>query len=364
MASDGFDSRDAVIMAIEDINAAGGLVGRPVEYILFDSKELLAETASAAAEKLVINDKVDAMVACYFDEAGTDTFGKYQVPFLHAPGSQACINLITDNGYTNVFIAAHLADTTGAMSTATAIAVAEAAGYEFHNNKAVTLNGPWEWGYDNARGSREWLEANGWEVVDSIEVALETREWGGTLARIRENDPSLIFMEAWDAGCLGSFSLQFQQDPMNAVIVHAQSALMPDYQSMMGDKANGILAGGRADALPGPEGDAWRARFEERFGRAPGLGVTANSYDMLRHWAAAVEQVGDPTDYVAVSNAIKSIPYEGLSGTYRYNDEYYVPSADDRPVILYQMQEGAWVAVGAYMEAVEGTTFQVPSWID
>ena len=364
MASDGFDSRDGIILAVEDINAAGGLAGRPVEIITFDGKELLAETAAAAAEKLIVGDKVDALICCYFDEAGTDTFGKYSPPFLHAPGSQACINLIKDNGYTNVFIAAHLADVTGANCVKTTLAVAEASGYEWPNNKIVLLNGPWEWSYDNARGAREAAEAAGWEVVDSIEVALETREWGGILSRIRPLEPALIFMEAWDAGCLASFSLQFQENPTNTVIVHSQAALMPDYMSTMGNKADGVLAGGRADAIPGPEGDAWRVRFEERFGRAPGLGVTANSYDMAMQWAEAVKIVGDPSDHAAVCDAIKNNPYEGLCGTYRYSDEYYVPSADDRPVTLYQIQNGEWVAVGVYVEPVEGTSFQVPPWIE
>ena len=134
--------------------------------------------------------------------------------------------------------------------------------------------------------------------------------------------------------------------------------------SIMGDKAEGILAGGRADAIPGPERDAWRARFEERFGRAPGLGVTANSYDMAMQWAEAVKIVGDPSDHAAVSDAIKNNPYEGLCGTYRYSDEYYVPSADDRPVTLYQVRNGDWLPIGVFDEPVEGVSFQVPPWIE
>ena len=363
MASDGIDSRDGIILAVEEINAEGGINGRPVEVVTFDSKELLAETAAAAAEKLIVEEKVDGLVCCYFDEAGTDTFGQYDVPFLHAPGSHACINLIKDNGYTNVFIAAHLADVTGAHCVETAVNVAQAEGYEWPNSKIVTLNGPWEWGYDNAAGARDKAEELGWDVVDSIEVALETREWGGILSRIRPLDPALIFMEAWDAGCLATFSLQLQQNPMNTIIVHSQAALMPDYMSMMGENADGVLAGGRADAIPGPERDAFRAKFEDRFGRKPGLGVTANSYDMAMHWAEGVRIAGDPSDHDAVCEAIKNLPYEGLCGTYRYSDEYHVPSADDRPVTLYQARGGEWVPIGVYDEPIEGASFQTPPWI-
>lgn len=55
---------DAVRLAVEEINAAGGLLGRPVEMIVADGRSDPAHFA-AEAERLISEEKVSALFACW-----------------------------------------------------------------------------------------------------------------------------------------------------------------------------------------------------------------------------------------------------------------------------------------------------------
>jgi len=55
---------DAVRLAVEEINGAGGLLGRPVEMVIRDGRSD-ADTFAAEAERLIVTDKVSALFACW-----------------------------------------------------------------------------------------------------------------------------------------------------------------------------------------------------------------------------------------------------------------------------------------------------------
>jgi len=55
---------DAVRLAVEEINAAGGLLGRPVEMVVADGRSDDGVFA-AEAERLIVNEKVSALFACW-----------------------------------------------------------------------------------------------------------------------------------------------------------------------------------------------------------------------------------------------------------------------------------------------------------
>ena len=61
--------RDAMLIAAEEINERGGLLGRPVELIIVDS-EGLPERGTAVMEKLINQDNVVAVGGGYHSSVG------------------------------------------------------------------------------------------------------------------------------------------------------------------------------------------------------------------------------------------------------------------------------------------------------
>ena len=64
MASEERPVIDTTLMAIEEINAAGGLLGRQIEAIIEDGQSD-AQTFAERAEKLIVQDKVSTIFGCW-----------------------------------------------------------------------------------------------------------------------------------------------------------------------------------------------------------------------------------------------------------------------------------------------------------
>ncbi|MFO0969178.1 MAG: urea ABC transporter substrate-binding protein [Gemmataceae bacterium] len=64
MADSGSAVVDATLLAIEEINKAGGIKGRPIEYLLRDG-ESDADSYAEGAERLIAEDKVSVIFGCW-----------------------------------------------------------------------------------------------------------------------------------------------------------------------------------------------------------------------------------------------------------------------------------------------------------
>jgi urea transport system substrate-binding protein len=57
--------RDSEVMAIEEINAAGGVLGRPIEAVIEDTRSRFTDLFPKKARKLLVEDKVAAVFGCW-----------------------------------------------------------------------------------------------------------------------------------------------------------------------------------------------------------------------------------------------------------------------------------------------------------
>jgi branched-chain amino acid transport system substrate-binding protein len=100
--AEGLLMKYAAGMAADEINAQGGVLGRPIEILYQDTRGLPAE-GTAAAERLIVEDKVVAMLGEFHSSvalAEMEVVHKYNVPIMFCDvWSQA----ITAKGYPQVF---------------------------------------------------------------------------------------------------------------------------------------------------------------------------------------------------------------------------------------------------------------------
>jgi branched-chain amino acid transport system substrate-binding protein len=377
MASDGKDMITGLKMAIGEVNEQGGLLGRPLELIPFDTEELLAETMVAAAEKLVVREKADVVIAGYCGEAGPDTFGKYDVPFLWDEGSDASVEVYTNNRkeYWNIFMTCGTSSNAGRMSFDSLMNMASDAGYKFPNNRVAVIWGGWNWDEMYATHFANRAKEKGWEVPFIVEAQLETKEWGGVLQQIRKVDPSIIFFGIWNPLPISTFRLQFDQNPINALIVHNAATAMPEYSDMMGLKAVGELDWTQHAITDTPKAIAWRERYEKFTNTKYGYNDQAlTTYEQLMYWVTAVKEVGTVNDYRKVAKAMETISYDGVAGVYKMNKDHYSPVTNVSPMLFYQFQKGgekesgyrvpiAYIGPNGYYKPVPGNKFEVPPWI-
>jgi ABC-type branched-subunit amino acid transport system substrate-binding protein len=86
-ADEGNEMARGVEMAVEDLNAHGGLFGKKLEMIKGDVGDFSAEKIMSVAEKILNKNKVDCVIAHYLGGAvDIKAFGGNEVPYLHMDG--------------------------------------------------------------------------------------------------------------------------------------------------------------------------------------------------------------------------------------------------------------------------------------
>jgi len=371
MAYDGQQMRNAAIMAADEINAEGGLLGRQLELIFFDSKELLAETFALAAEELIGKEKVDALVCGYGGEAGVDTFGKYDVPFFHGEASEYNVSeLVAKNPKykENVFTVGDTSLTHGPLIFDAILKMAKNVGYEFPNKKIAVIRGTWTAIQQLTEGMTKRAEELGWEISFVMDAPEGTREWGGTMMKIRMANPGLIIFNVWDVTGMAQFRDQFNEMPSKSILFMGEGHAAPEYVILRGQQANGEIGYSSKGDLPNAKGRAWRKAYAKKFNipqketnAASGF-QDAATYAGLKIWANAVKKVGDPSNYKAVSQAIKDSKYESIIGVHNF-DENNRATTDGVPCKVFQVQDGKLVTVGLNDTLVSSEQFQLPEWV-
>ncbi len=371
MAYDGQQMRNAAIMATDEINAAGGLVGRPLELVFFDSKELLAETFALAAEELIGKQKVDALVCGYGGEAGVDTFGKYDIPFFHGEASEYNVSELVAKHpkyKENVFTVGDTSLTHGPLVFDAILKMTEQAGYKFPNKKIAVIRGTWTAIQQLTEGMTKRAEELGWETSFVTDAPEGTREWGGVMMKIRRLKPGLIIFNVWDVTGMSQFRDQFNELPTKSILFMGEGHAAPEYVILRGSKADGEIGYSSKGDLPNEKGRAWRKAYAEKFNvpvketnAASGF-QDAATYAGIKIWASAVKKVGDPSNYKAISQEIKDHPYESILGTHRF-DENNRATTDGVPCKVLQVQNGKLVTIALNDKLVESEHFELPSWL-
>ena len=100
--AEGTNMKNAAEIAAEEINAQGGILGRPVEITYADTRGMPAE-GRTAAERLVQQNKVVAVFGEFHSPvalAGMEVYHKYGIPFM---ACDVWSDQITAKGYPEVF---------------------------------------------------------------------------------------------------------------------------------------------------------------------------------------------------------------------------------------------------------------------
>jgi branched-chain amino acid transport system substrate-binding protein len=190
LAYPGAQSRLGGQMAIEDINAAGGIksLGAKLEAVLGDSQGK-PEIGASEVEKMA-SAGVHAFTGCYQSAVGlaaSQAAAKYNLPFSIDVGVS---DTLVNRGLKNVF---RMADGYGRI-TSDAVdnlnQINQGAGSPAKS--AVIVHEESEFGTGTARLLSGKLKESGWEVKDVIKHANPTRNFDNIALRIRSMTPDVV----------------------------------------------------------------------------------------------------------------------------------------------------------------------------
>ena len=367
-ASDGEQMKMALELAVAEKNAAGGVLGRPLEIKFGDVGGLEAEKIKAVGERL-IGAGVQAVITGY-DDGGVDTkvFGEYDVPYLHGNAMVLCTQPVAENldKYWNVFQYTYNDRDYGIDADKHLFDVAAQMGWQEPNKKIAIIKVDYAYNIMPADEFAKLAEAKGYEVVLNETVPFGVAEWGPILSKVESAQPAYVtfwHLDPTDAArFMKQFSERFGEDGLNALLYMQYTPSIPEFLELAGDSANGMIWVGGAYGF-GTKFEEYKKRWMAKFDTPPAGLYAEMTRDAFDIWANAVEKVGCVDCYKKVADAIRETTYDGLAAVYKFNpkDQSGMQSDDLIPLVWTQVQDGKNVRMAP--ERFKEGAYQKPPWM-
>ncbi len=300
--------RDAMLIAQDDINAAGGVLGCEVEVVIADS-EGLPEKAKAIMEKLITQDGVVAVGGGYHSSVGVaskDVADARGVPVVYA---ETWNDTITGDKQKYIFRIAPLSS--WASSTIWKFALTNS-----DIKKVAILTENTDYGIPAAEETAKGLKSGGVESV-TFSVDIGTQDYAGIVERIKAENPDMIITLA--TGEAGYNFAQQSADagigPMDIPFIASQVSL--ESKAYWENVPDGNMAFVQRIGVPenlfNDKAKNFAKVYKEKTGKAAVESYAMEAYDSVAILAQAINEAkstkGD--DIVA---ALENISHDGTLG--------------------------------------------------
>lgn len=306
----GENIKQAVDLAVEEINASGGIKGRKLRP-LYEDDQLLAPVAVAAVQKLATVHKVPVIIG---PVASSSTIAASKI------AEQAKVVLISPASTSNEISGlSPYVFRTIAPDNLEAEAMADFALERGHRRFGVSF-------VDNAgtRGPaevfRKAIEARAGQIVAFEVVPQGSTDVRTQVTKLISAKPDAVYLLGY-ALELGSMIKQFREQDKKTPILSFQVMEEPKVREIAGSAAEGVIFtsptihGEFATGKP----KLFIQKYKDKYGTEPGI-FAANAYDAVYLMAQVMEEQGFEIE--RIQRGLKAVRgFEGASGTFDINEK-------------------------------------------
>lgn len=327
VAYNGTTDVNGVKLALGEINAKGGVLGKKIEVVIEDGQCKPANTVNAA-EKLIQRDKVVALIGAFCSSATAAIMPVAQankIPLITGVSSAAPL---TEKGNSWFF-----------RATETDALLAKSFAKILVNQlklKKVAYIGVND---DFGRGSVDEFEKQ-MMALGATTVMKEYFEHGTTdfytlLTKLKASgaDGAFVSAETQDGS---TFVKQKAELGLNTKVFGVGSWATADFMKLAGNAANGIYAAvPYASTMDTPKNAAFVKAYEAQYKVAPGK-YSAAGYNSLYILVEAIARAKS-TDADKIRQALHQTNYEGPNGHFQFDEK---GQATGFTVVLVQLENG------------------------
>jgi branched-chain amino acid transport system substrate-binding protein len=336
-------------LALEEINAAGGVLGKPLEIVKYDDQSK-ADVAVQGASKLVDQDKVPVVIGAYASQstlALVPAMVKRQVPLL-IPTATADNVLASKSPWVFRVCAGadDIAHATAEFLKQTGLPKSIAIIYENTN-----------FGQANGGSMRTWAKTYGIPIVADEAYNAGSPSYTALLQKVKEKAPESIYFASYLLDAV-QLMKQTRQVNLNARVYTSAGTgfALPSFLTGAGKDAEYTVSGQqwmRESKWPGS------AKFADtvkaRWGEFPSYHAV-QAYVSLKIVADAVTRAGK-WDPQAIRDAIAKTEMLTIFGPIKF-----VNQQNQHPVLITQVQKGAFQVVGPPDQATAQVILPTPNW--
>lgn len=310
------------ILAVEEINKAGGILGMKVELVTEDD-EYKPEVGVSVVQKMITQDKVDIVcggissVVCL---SAMDVTASYKIPYLSmGPSSDAItVKYLSDtNKYKGYFRLTPLsADAYGKSWVVWLKDIVSDGSWVPRNTKYAILVENTDFGRTNGKAFDDYmkLEMPEWQQVASEIVASDESSFYEVLTKIKVADPSILCVVQTSAASCAALTKQFQEKELKALFLSVFIASQKSYVDLAGNAATGVVWNLNSAFTPkflanDTKSIEFNDKFQERFGvSATQSSNSLGQYECIYLIKTAYEKAGS-TDPDAFIKAMEQVDF-------------------------------------------------------
>ena len=370
------DWTNGAMMAIEEINANGGVLGRPLEAKIVDL-DMLSPEGNVAGIQTLIEAGAHAIASAFtiIPQPAMDTAAPSGIPYLHGNTSSVNVDLYKNDKqkYRNIFQLDVPEVWYGTGFVRFLSDLKRSGQWEPKNNKVHIVQGQISYTQLISQATQKEIEAtNGeWEVAKVTDIQFPVQDWAPVIRALQETDAAAIMIDHWVAAELAAFAQQYAYDPVPGALVYLQyGPSQPEFLDLAAGAGEGMVWGTVYGVYADDIGMAFREQYSAKYPGTMGMVYTGGGYDAVKILANAWEKTGDPSNFDAVGDAIRDMNYRGINGLYKIDPEtnsgVSCPNMTDDPEggqahLFFQVQdnEHTIIAPSQFAQA----PFQLAPWM-
>jgi len=309
----------ATSMAVDEINEAGGLLGKQVEVIQYDTQSDIA-LYTKFAQQLSRRDKVDVVqggITSASREAIRQTFKRANTLYFY--------NTLYEGGVCDRNVVC-----TGSTPAQANEPLVEAA-MEKWGNKTYIIAADYNYGHITAKWLQHYVTERSGTVAATNFFPLDVADFGSTIAKIQQEKPDWV-ASALVGGAHMSFYRQWAASGMNTKIPLASTTFGAgnEQRALSKEEGDGIMvAHNYSQQLDTPANEAFLARWKEKNGDTSVINELAVAqYQGVLLWAEAVKVAGSLDREKMLAALESGISIDGPTGKVTLDPQTHHASLD------------------------------------
>ncbi|TDK41398.1 substrate-binding protein [Antarcticimicrobium luteum] len=326
-------------LAVEQINAAGGVLGRPMELVIADDASGAAG-AQKAFDSLVFQKEVDVLISMETSaarNAGLPIVSRGQVPYIYTSfyEGRSCNPYLFVNAWVPEQQVPPIVDYLNAEGA----------------KKYFLIGSDYSFGRGMLEFARSYVESTGGEIVGEEYLPMDGSDWTAIISKLKASGAEALITST--AGGAPNVTLTKQMRGAGVDLPYANLAVDEGTAKNMGADAAGILiSASYVTGIDSAENKAFLDAMKAKFGddlRTPN-DLSVPQYEAVYLYKAAIEKAGC-TDARAVLDALDEVSFTGPRGTIQMSKQHHAPLT----MYLGQVQDdGSVKVVGTFKDVDPG----------
>lgn len=301
-------------LAVEEINAAGGVLGRKLELVVADDASGAAG-AQKAYDSLIFQKKVDAIIAMETSaarNAGLPIVNRGKTPFIYTSfyEGRSCSKYM----YVNAWVPDQQ--------------VAPIVDYFMKTNNAKSfflVGSDYAFGRGMLEFTKSYITKKGGKVLGEEYLPIDGSDWTAIINKLKSAKPDAIITST--AGGAPNVTLTKQLRAAGVTLPYGNLAVDEGTAKEMGSDAEGIvISGSYLTNIDSAKNKAFLAAMQKKFGdkmKTPN-DLSVPQYEAIYLYKAALEKAGS-TDAEKVVPALAQVKFEGPRGMLQMNKQRHTP---------------------------------------